>query len=96
MPVTPDDLEKATELARAYGATRLVLFGSARDNPETARDLDLAVAGIEGWDIWKFGAELEEVLSLPLDVVPLEPENAFTRHIEKWGEVLFEDRTVQS
>jgi hypothetical protein len=29
-------------LAREYGATRLVLFGSAADDPETARDLDLA------------------------------------------------------
>jgi predicted nucleotidyltransferase len=36
-------LERVIELAKEYGATRLILFGSAAENLSTARDIDLAV-----------------------------------------------------
>jgi hypothetical protein len=32
MPVPPEDLETAKRIARAYGATRLILFGSAQED----------------------------------------------------------------
>ncbi len=41
MPVTQQHIEKATEIARAYGARRLVLFGRGQTDPEAARDLDI-------------------------------------------------------
>ncbi len=91
MPVTQEDLETAKEVARRYGASRLIVFGRGQNDPARARDLDLAVGGIPGWTIWRLAAELEEILPVPLDVVPLEPSNEFTRRIEERGEVLFGD-----
>ena len=91
MPITRQHLEEATRLARRFGATRLILFGSALRNPATARDLDLAVGGIEGWALWKLAGRLERMLPVPIDVVPLEPPTTFTRRIEAEGEVLLGD-----
>jgi predicted nucleotidyltransferase len=76
------------ELAKTYGVTRLILFGSAVDNPDTARDIDLACDGVEGWKLFEFAARLEEELHTPLDVVPLTPSSRFTRIIEEKGRVL--------
>ncbi|MEW5803104.1 MAG: nucleotidyltransferase domain-containing protein [bacterium] len=76
-------------IAKKYGASKLILFGSALDEPEKARDLDLACDGIDGWKIFEFGASLEEELHISVDVVPLSPPTRFTRYIEKKGEILY-------
>lgn len=88
MKINDDILNRVLTMAKEYGATRLILFGSVLQNPETAHDLDLACDGIEGWKFYEFGARLEEDLRIPLDIVPLSPPNAFTRIIEKRGKVL--------
>lgn len=90
MAVTQRHIDTAKEMARRYGANRVVLFGRAQTDPDSARDLDLAIGGVPGWTIWKLAAEMEEALDVPLDVIPLEPSTPFTRHIEERGEVLFE------
>ncbi|MBE7502862.1 MAG: DNA polymerase III subunit beta [Verrucomicrobiales bacterium] len=81
-------LAKAVQVARSYGATRLRLFGSALANPANARDLDLACAGVPGWRLFELSAELEAVVRMPLDLVPLEPATPFTRLIQKRARVL--------
>lgn len=81
-------LAKAVQVARSYGATRLLLFGSALANPANARDLDLACAGVPGWRLFELSAELEAVVRMPLDLVPLEPATPFTRLIQKRARVL--------
>ena len=88
MGVSNEALNRAKEIAVAAGATRLIVFGSAADSPETARDLDLACAGIEGWALFELGARLEDALHVPLDLAPLEPSNKFTRMIERRGKEL--------
>lgn len=90
MAVTRRHLQEAVEIARNYGATRLLLFGSALTNPESARDLDLAVDGVPGWDLFRMAADMEERLRIPLDVVPLDVDDPFIRFIEKSGRVLYE------
>ena len=90
MPVTQEHLGEAVAIARRYGAERVVLFGSALQHPETARDLDLAVGGVDGWEFFGMAAEMERVVPLPLDVVPLEPESRFTRRITERGRILYE------
>ena len=57
MPVTEEHIETAKAIARRYGATRMVVFGSAVDDPEHARDLDLAIEGVEGWTIWELAGD---------------------------------------
>lgn len=82
------DEERIKEIAREYGAKRLILFGSAANNPDNARDIDLACEGIEGWKIFEFGAQLEDEFHVLVDVVPLTPSTRFTRYIERKGKVL--------
>ncbi len=49
-------IQKAIGMAKAYGATRLILFGSALETPSQARDLDLACDGVSGWKLYKLAA----------------------------------------
>lgn len=58
--ITERHLSQAIKIAREYGAKRRLLFGSALANAETAGDLDLAVEGVPGWDIFRMAAEMEE------------------------------------
>jgi predicted nucleotidyltransferase len=83
-----DILARAVGVARQFGVTRLLLFGSVLEDPATARDIDLACAGVPGWKLFEFSAALEESLDVPLDLVPLDPPTAFTRLIEKRARVL--------
>jgi predicted nucleotidyltransferase len=84
MSIRPDHIETAKALAREYGATRMVVFGSAADDPENARDLDIAIDGVEGWAIWELAGQIERALDIPVDVVPLDP-GRFTDHVLKYG-----------
>ena len=88
MAIQQTQLDRAVALAKAYGATRLILFGSALTRPGEARDLDLACDGVAGWKFYELGARLEEELKVPLDLVPLTPSTRLTRLIERRGKVL--------
>ena len=81
-------IEKIVAFAKSYGATRLVLFGSALERPEDARDIDIACDGIAGWKLYEMAARLEEELGASLDIVPLSPPTRFTRLIEAKGKRL--------
>ncbi len=88
MTIQQEQLDRAIEIAETFGATRLILFGSAATDPEQAKDIDLACDGVAGWKIFELGARLEEELKMPLDLIPLSPPNRFTRIIERRGRVL--------
>ncbi|HXE98228.1 MAG TPA: hypothetical protein VN642_17630 [Dongiaceae bacterium] len=88
MAFSQEQFDKITSLAKNYGVTRLIVFGSALDSPETARDIDLACDGVPGWKLYELAARLEEEVNVPLDLVPLTPSNRFTRMIERRGRQL--------
>ena len=88
MSVEPEQLDRAIALAKSFGATRLILFGSAANTPDEARDLDLACDGVSGWKFYELGARLEEELKVSLDLISLSPPTRFTRLIERKGKVL--------
>ena len=88
MAIRQELYERIKEMAQSYGATRVILFGSAVENPESARDIDIACDGIEGWKLYELAARLEDELQTPFDVVPLSPPNRFTELVEKRGRVL--------
>lgn len=85
MAFSQEQFDKITLLAKNYGATRLILFGSAQDSPDTARDIDLGCDGVPGWKLYELAARLEEEINAPLDLVPLTPPNRFTQMIERRG-----------
>ncbi len=88
MNLDRETLDRIVSTAKTYGATRLILFGSAARSPENARDIDLACAGVSGWKLYELAARLEDELNTPLDIVPLNPPTRFTRRIEERGKVL--------
>jgi len=88
MAVSQKQIERIIAIAKSYGATRLILFGSAVEMPEKARDIDVACDGVEGWKLYEFAARAEEELETNLDIVPLNPPNRFTKIIETKGKVL--------
>ena len=89
MPLTPHHIAEAVRLAREAGATRVVLFGSAMDDPATARDLDLAVEGIQGWSFFELAGRIERVIPVPLDIKDLSASSPATSVILKWGRTLY-------
>jgi len=88
MAVHKAQIERIISLAKAYGATRLILFGSAAEKPDDARDIDIACDGVPGWKLYEFAARLEDELGTLLDIVPLTPPTPFTKYIETKGKVL--------
>ena len=85
MAFSLEQFDKITLLAKSYGVTRLILFGSAQDNPEAAHDIDLACDGVPGWKLYELAAQIEEEINAPLDLVPLTPSTRFTQMIERRG-----------
>ncbi len=81
-------LKQIIALSKQYGATRLLLFGSMLTDMTQAHDLDLACDGVMGWKLYELGACLEELLDIPLDLIPLTPPTRFTRLIERRGKIL--------
>lgn len=88
MAIHQEQIDRAIALAKDYGVTRLILFGSAAAEPSQARDLDLTCEGVTGWKLYELGARLEEELQVSLDLIPLTPPTRFTRIIERRGKVL--------
>jgi predicted nucleotidyltransferase len=74
-------------LAKEYGATRLILFGSTLDHPETARDLDLA-CDIKGWNLFVFAGRIESEFMISVDIVDLSTPTYLTNEIERLGRIL--------
>jgi uncharacterized protein len=93
MQITPSTLERIVACAREYGAKKVILFGSALDDPEHARDIDIA-CDIHGWNIFAFAGRIEEELRLLIDVVPLTPSNPIIEYISKHGKILYDERTA--
>jgi len=95
MPVPQTDIDRCTAIAREFGAKRLILFRSAVDSPDTARDLDLACEGVGGWDLFRLAARLEEELTTPVDLVPLRRGDRFSRYVESKGRVIYDAGRVE-
>jgi predicted nucleotidyltransferase len=85
MKITQEILNKAVELARRFGAKRLLVFGSAANPDREARDVDFACEGVPGWQLYHLGAALEESLKMPIDLIPLDEPSDFVRMIESTG-----------
>lgn len=85
---------RLTELARRYGARRLVLYGSrARGDHRYNSDVDLAVYGMPEKNEGAFGMDCDELPTLlKLDIVQIREgmNPAFLANIEKDGVTLMD------
>ena len=85
-------LEEITDLAKKYGLTRVILFGSrARGDYKRTSDIDLAVSG---GNITRFTLDVEDETSTLLffDVVNLDGsvQEELRESIEREGRLLYE------
>ncbi|MFC2130767.1 nucleotidyltransferase family protein [Bacteroidota bacterium] len=88
MPVTQKHIDKAIEIAKSYNATKLLLFGSALNDPANANDLDLACEGVDNAKFFHLAAEIEDAVMLQVDLVPLDHTDLFINYIKKYGRFL--------
>jgi predicted nucleotidyltransferase len=90
MAVTQAQIDTAVELAKKYGATKLLLFGSALTDPDNANDLDLGVDGIPGMKFFEYAGKLEYIIEKQVDIVDLAVDDRFVNHIKKVGKYLYD------
>jgi predicted nucleotidyltransferase len=88
MAIEQSKIDRIIELAKTYGATRLILFGSMVKTPILARDIDIACDGVSGWKLYELAAKIEDELDVPLDIIPLRPATRLTMKIENEGKIL--------
>ena len=84
------DREIITRLAERYRVTRLILLGSGTDPTREARNIDLAVEGLQPEDFFTFYGDLLFSVSKPVDLVDLSQDSKFTRLIRREGLPLYD------
>ena len=92
MAITQEILDKAIEISKQYEITKLILFGSSLENPQTADDLDLACEGHLGWNFFEYAARLDKELNVKVDVIPLNSNSRFENYVRRVGKVIYEKR----
>jgi len=90
MPITQFQINRAVEIAKTYGATKVLLFGSALDEMNNANDIDIGVLGIPDNKFLDFGGTLDIELGVQVNVVPLNINSPFIDYIKKRGRFIYE------
>jgi len=81
-------IRQAAEVLKAYGAKEVYVFGStAAGRMDEDSDVDMAVAGLPAELFFKAWARAVRVFDREMDLIRLEQETAFTRHLKRNGEL---------
>lgn len=83
--ITEIDKQTILRIARKYGVTKILLFGSSLSDMGEAHDIDLAVEGVADEDFFAFYGELICALSKPVDVVDLSRKTKFSELVQQEG-----------
>ena len=90
-----DPISKCVEVARRYGAKKLVLFGTAAQDPQNARDIDLLCEGVKGAAFFEMAGMMEHEAHVAVDVIPGVPRTKFVEINERRGKTIHAaDETV--
>lgn len=89
MAVNLEKIPQAVQTLVKMGAHKVILFGSAADNPESANDIDLAVAGIPLDRILDADVEIGDILQQPYDLISREENSDFFEIIARYGRILY-------
>jgi predicted nucleotidyltransferase len=89
----PEDLKaliaKAAEALRREGAKEVYVFGSAATGrPREGSDVDLAVTGLPPRRYLQALGDAIDILQLPVDLVDLDQETPFPRHLKEEGKLV--------
>jgi predicted nucleotidyltransferase len=78
----------AAELKSA-GAREIYVFGSAAHGTvDGASDIDLAVSGLPPSVFYRMGARVSDLIGRPVDLVDLDRNTPFTRHLRSENELV--------
>ncbi|NCC62210.1 MAG: hypothetical protein EOM12_15020 [Verrucomicrobiae bacterium] len=83
-----DRVKEAVQILVAMGASKVVLFGSAVEDPQSAHDIDLAVSGIASEKMLDADVCVGDVLQQPYDLIRAEDNAGFFEIISRYGKVL--------
>ena len=87
------EIQTAVEILKAYGAKRVVLFGSAARSFSSPQDIDLACEGLPPARFFEALGKLLCALSVPVDLVDLkeaELSPSLQQRISREGILLYE------
>ena len=88
--ISQKQIDACVAVAKRYGAKRLILFGSALTNKESARDIDFISTGIHGWSLYEMAALMEHAAHALVYVIPEEQGTPFVNYNIKRGQVVYE------
>ena len=81
-------IQEAAAVLKAAGAREVYVFGSAaKGRLRGNSDVDLAVCGLPAEVFSRAMAAAHNALGRPLDLVDLDEDNPFTRHLKEEGEL---------
>lgn len=92
--ISDTTIQRAVDVLRSYGATRVLIFGSYLQDPHKARDIDLAAEGIPLNCAWKAGGAISEIVDFPYDLVFKEENPAFYELIKKHAAIIYEQTNI--
>ncbi|OGJ85597.1 MAG: hypothetical protein A2268_16470 [Candidatus Raymondbacteria bacterium RifOxyA12_full_50_37] len=88
--VTKKQIDTCVEVAKKYGIRKLMLFGSANDDMNHARDIDLLCYGLSEIDVLRMSGEIENRTGILVDAIPADQETPFVRMNVVRGKVLYD------
>ena len=85
----PKAVKVAARLLVSLGATEVYLFGShATGRARRGSDFDLAIKGLPPRKFYSAAGEVFEVIGHPMDIVDLDENTPFTRHLQDHGTLI--------
>ncbi len=87
--ISDKDKSSILQIAKKYGAKKVILFGSGTHPSKDGNDIDLAVEGIPDNQFFKFYSEMIFGLSKPVDIIDLSLNNPFNTIIRSEGILLY-------
>jgi predicted nucleotidyltransferase len=86
------ELKKIAGISKEFGAKRVLLFGSCLEDIELAKDIDIAVSGIEPREFFKYYGKVSIAVDGEVDIIDLDDvrEHLYKRVLSK-GQVIYEE-----
>ncbi len=85
------ELMKIVSISKEFGANKVVLFGSCVSDIKSARDIDIAVSGVEAKDFFKFYGKISMSVDDEVDLIDLDDTREHLRkRILSKGKLIYE------
>lgn len=82
-------IKRAAQALRDTGARQVYVFGSAANGVlRPGSDVDMAIAGLPPKRFFEAMGKASDILQVPLDLIDLDEENAFTRYLREDEELV--------